>query len=121
MAKGGARAGAGRKKNPAKELAPVGEQTAQEFLDSLGKHPPSAKIFLADEPHKGGHVEEMRRLYYEAKRTGHYWVAVSVIMKNREWAYGKPVQTLQVANKPGEKLNVNVTSEREKLIAALSR
>jgi hypothetical protein len=100
MAKGGARPGSGRKKNPAKELAPLGEQSAAKVLKELEHEKALVGIYR--------HSIDDR-------------LKVHIIMKLREWAYGKPVQELRVANKPGEKLNVNVTSEREKLIAALSR
>ena len=117
MAKGGARTGAGRKKNPAKDLAPVGERTAVQFLDSLGKEP--APKWNVDTAHKKGHVEEMRRLYYDARRSGHYWVAASIIFKNREWAYGKAIQKIQLANQPGKKFEVDVTSSARDKLAAL--
>lgn len=119
--RGGKGRGQGRKRNPAKALAPVGEETAVEFLDSLGRGPRNGykKGALEELVHNQGHVEEMRRLYYEARAARQHWTAAAIIFKNREWAYGKAVQRFEVGNKPGEKLQVDVSSARDKLIAAL--
>lgn len=119
--RGGDGRGQGRKRNPAKTLAPVGEATAVEFLDSLGRGPRNGykKGAVEELVHNKGHVEEMRRLYYEAKAARQHWTAASIIFKNREWAFGKGVQRVEVGNKPGEKFDVNVTSARDKLTAAL--
>lgn len=100
MARGGKRSGAGRKRNPAKYLAPLGEASSVRILQKLDHEKALVEIYDGcNDPR----------------------LQVHIIMKLREWAFDKPVQRLQVANKPGEKFDVNVTSEREKLIAMLTR
>ena len=118
---GGAGRGQGRKRNPAKALAPVGEDTAFEFLNSLGRGPKAGykKGAVEELVHNQGHVEEMRRLYYEAKCAGQVWTAAAIIFKNREWAFGKPVQVLKLGNDQDKPLKVDVTSARDKLAAKL--
>ena len=119
--RGGPGRGQGRKKNIAKDLAPVGEETALKFLDSLGRGPAKGyrKGAIETLVHNQGHVEEMRRLYYLAKAAGQYWSAYAIIHRNREWAFGKAVQRVELGSKPGKPLEVDVTSSRDKLLAAL--
>lgn len=118
---GGGGRGQGRKKNTAKTLAPVGEETALEFLDSLGRGPTKGfkKGSVEDLVHNQGHVEEMRRLYYAAKATGQVWTAFSIIFRNREWAFGKAVQKVEVGNKGDKPFELDVTSSLDKLAAKL--
>ena len=99
MAKGGKRAGAGRKKNPAKELAALGEVTAARMLKELE------------------HEKALVDLY---KTCGDARLQTHILFKLREWAYGKPVQQVKVGNQQGEKFEVNVSSARDKLIALLT-
>jgi len=98
--RGGARKGAGRPRNPVKDLAPLGEETAALILRRLK------------------HEKELIEIFYTC---GDPRLQVHIIMKLREWAYGKPVQEVRLANQPGKKFEVNVTSARDKLIAALAR
>jgi len=97
MSKGGKRPGAGRKKDPVKDIR-LGAQTALKVLKELDSEKELVRIFQkCNDPR----------------------LQVHVIMKLREWAYDKPAQPLRVANEPGEKFKVDVTSARDKLAAAL--
>ena len=104
MAKGGKRTGAGRKADPAKDLE-LGAKTAQKLLDNLGS---------GDEK---GHLKQLKKIYEECHDAR---IRTHIIFRMREWAYGKPVQELRVANSPGKKFDVNITSAKDKLLAALS-
>lgn len=98
--RGGARKGAGRKPNPVKDLAPLGEETAARILRDLKHEKALKRIF---------------RTCFDPR------LQVHIIMKLREWAFDKPVQRVQLGNQPGKKFEVDVTSARDKLIAALTR
>jgi hypothetical protein len=97
--RGGGGRGQGRKPNPVKDIR-LGALTALKVLKELNHEKALVEIY---------------KTCYDPR------LKVHIIMKLREWAYDKPAQPLRVANEPGEKFEVNVTSEREKLIAALSR
>lgn len=88
MAKrGGPRANAGRKKNPAKELAPTGESTAARILGELK------------------HEKEIKDLYFSC---GDARLKTHIIFKLREWAYGKPSQPTEETHKFDENSPMHV-------------
>lgn len=97
--KGGSRKGAGRKPNPVKDIK-LGEQTALKILRELKHEKALVTIF---------------NTCWDPR------LKVHIIMKLREWAYDKPAQPLRVGNEPGKKFQteVDVTSARDKLVAAL--
>lgn len=97
MAKGGKRIGAGRKPDPAKDVR-LGAATALKFLKEIDDQKALKKIFDTCKD---------------------YRLQVHIIMKMREWAHDKPAQPLRLANEPGKKFEVDVTSARDKLTAAL--
>jgi hypothetical protein len=97
MAKGGKRPGAGRKKDPAKDVR-LGALTALKFLKEIDDH------------------KALKTIFNECRDAR---LQVHIIMKMREWAHDKPAQPLRLANEPGKKFEVDVTSARDKLVAAL--
>jgi hypothetical protein len=99
MGKGGKRPGAGRKKDLTKDIK-LGAATALKFLKELD------------------HLKALAKIY---KQCHDPRLQVHIIMRMREWAYDKAAQPLRVGNQPGEKFQteVDVTSARDKLVAAL--
>ena len=99
MAKGGKRAGAGRKKDPTKDIR-LGAVTALKFLKEVDGHKALLRIF------KQCHDPRLQ---------------VHILMRMREWAYDKAVQQVRLGNPKDEtfKTEVDVTSARNKLVAAL--
>lgn len=108
---GGKRDGAGRKGDPLKDLE-LGAKTAQALLDRLGSRRRG--------PDKG-HIKQLQKLYDECHDAR---IKTYIIFRMREWAYGKAVQTLKVANPTGKNgqpipFEVDVISARAKLAADL--
>jgi hypothetical protein len=101
MGKGGKRAGAGRKADPTRDIK-LGAATALKILKELD------------------HEKALITIY---KKCFDPRLQVHIIMRLREWAYDKAAQPLRIANAPGKKfeVEVDVTSARDKLIAALTR
>lgn len=94
---GGARKNAGRKPNPVKDLASLGEDEATTFLRDIN------------------HLKQLKRIFktcYDPR------LQVQIIMRMREWARGKPTETIKLGNVPGEKFAVS-DSARDKLLAKL--
>lgn len=98
---GGKRKGAGRRKDPLKDVR-LGATTALKILKDLDHEQALVSIY---------------KKCYDPR------LQVHIIMKLREWAYDKAAQPFRLGNEVGKKLQVevDVTSARDKLIAALTR
>lgn len=72
--RGGKRANAGRKGDPAKDLK-LGAKTAQKFLNDIK------------------HEAELKEIF---TKCGDARLKTYIIMRMREWAYGKPKQEVEV-------------------------
>jgi hypothetical protein len=101
---GGKRTGAGRRKDPLKDIQ-LGAKTALKFLKDIDHLNALSKIF---------------------RKCCDPRLQVHIIMKMREWGYDKAAQPLRIANPTGSDgkpvpFEVDITSARDKLTAKLTR
>lgn len=98
MPRGGRRPGSGPKKKPVLAQAPsLKKDLAQQLLS---------------EPETAQRWKAFRDL-------GDHWFRLAVEKYIWDRAEGRPIQQVRLANPPGEKFEVNVTSARDKLVAKL--
>jgi hypothetical protein len=113
MPKGGKRPGAGRKRKPKPKLAGLTRSVAADVLHAIDEKGYWLDLLSTDRHRKDGEAHVIRlidsRLQFDV---------LKYLTDRRD---GRPVQQVRIANPEGEKfkLEVDVTSARDKLIGAL--